>query len=324
MRGLAAGLLAVALLPFAAHADEMARAWLQRMGESVSTRTYEGEFLVESARGREQLRILHRARDGRVLERLVATSGSRREVIRDGDEVVAYLPDQRVAVIERRSGPTALLGNLPRFGPDVEQHYELSLGERTPSVLGGQARLLSVRPRDGYRFGFRIWIDERTAMPMRTEMVDSNGRVFESMAFTRLEMPGEIPDAEFEPAVDPRDFRWIKQGQTPGRPQPGWRAVRMPPGFRLSLATAQVMPGAAQPVTHLVYTDGVASISVFIQEPPRDKPARTSSGTIGAASAFSTVVSGWQVTAVGEVPPETLRLVAAGMQQDGRQARSAP
>jgi len=324
MRVLAAGLLAVALLPFAAHADDEARAWFQRMTESVTTRTYEGEILVESARGREQLRILHSVNDGRLRERLVATSGSGREVVRDGDEVTAYLPDQRVAVIERRSGPAVLLGNLPKFGPDVEQHYELSLGERLPGALGGQSRLLSVRPRDAYRFGFRIWIDEHTTMPMRTEMVDAGGRVFESTAFTRLQLRRAIPDAEFQPAVDPRGFRWIKQGQAPGPAQPGWRALRMPPGFRLSVATAHVMPGAAQPVTHLVYTDGVASVSVFIQEPPRDKPVRTGSGSIGAASAYSTVVSGWQVTAVGEVPPETLRLIAAGMKPDARQARSGP
>lgn len=318
MKWLAAGLLAVALVPAAARTDEAARSWLARMNEAVGTETYRGEFTVESGRNRERLAILHRAHAGRVNERLVALSGSRRELVRDGEEVTAYLPDQRIAVIERRAGRGALLGTLPQFGPDVEKSYELALGERVPSLLGGQAQLVSVRPRDVYRFGFRLWIDERTAMPVRTEMVDSQGTVREAVVFTRLELRPQIADAEFQPSVDPREFRWIKQGLDPGDKPEGWRAAWMPPGFRLSVSAAQLQVGSQQPVTHLVYTDGLASVSVFIQQPAKGQAPRSGTGQMGAAAAVSTVVQGWQVTAVGEVPAATLQQIAGGMQPAGR------
>lgn len=323
MRVAAAGLLAVALSPAVVHADEVARGWLARMSEAVATQTYRGEFTVDSARGRERLSILHRARDGRANERLVVLSGSRREMVRDGEEVTAYLPDQRLAVIERRTGRGALLGTLPQFGSDVEKHYEVALGERTPSLLGGQAQLVTVRPRDSFRFGYCLWIDEKTAMPVRTEMVDSRGGVFETVAFTRLETGVEIADGEFQPSLDPRAFRWIKQAQDPDDPPADWRAARVPPGFRLSVSKAQVLAGSPQPVTHLVYTDGLASVSVFIQAPAKGQMPRVGTGRMGAASAFSTMVQGYQVTAVGEVPPATLQLIAAGM-QPAAGARPAP
>ncbi|TLY85317.1 MAG: hypothetical protein E6K37_07745, partial [Gammaproteobacteria bacterium] len=71
---------------------------------------------------------------------------------------------------------------------------------------------------------------------------------------------------------------------------------------------------STDPVDHLVFTDGLASVSVFV-EPQRAAKAGESAvaetAEVGSSSAFSTVVDGHKITAVGEVPPDTVRFIAS-------------
>lgn len=308
--------LALALLAAAvptAGAAEDGRAWLERMSETLATASYSGEFRLEGQGYSERMLILHRVRNGRVSERLVSLSGNRREMIRDGDEVTVYLPDRRVAIIERRPDRGGLLGKLPQPGADLEQWYEVRLEGRAAELNGRPAALIQVRPRDGFRFGHRIWVDEATAMPVRTEISDAAGRVIERLRFTRLELRGDITEAELQPGVDRRDFRWVRQAGRPPTQAPAWSVPQPPPGFRISASAVQDMIGVPTPVNQLVLSDGLASVSVFIHvTAPGQAPANGSSRA-GAASSFSAIVEGHQVTAVGEVPPGTLEAIVSGV-----------
>src|SRR5262249_11103428 len=79
---------------------------------------------------------------------------------------------------------------------------------------------------------------------------------------------------------------------------------------------AQMMPGSDDPVAHLVYSDGLATVSVFVERRVLQAPAALSPppapgvAQVGSSSAFSTVREGSKVTAVGEVPPETVKSIA--------------
>lgn len=308
-RGLAAPLFALLALPAAANDGQL---WLGRMNEALSGASYEGDFVCESAGRSEKLRIVHRVRNGSVAERLVALSGGGRELVREDDEVVVYLPDQKLAIIERRPARSDLMGALPMFNAGASPWYEVSYAGREAGLLG-PAAVVVVRPRDGYRFGYRLWIDEATHMPVRSELSDAAGRVIERLRFTRLAMKGDIPDQAFEPALDRTRLRWVRQAQQTADETPGWRAAQVPPGFRLSMSGLQAMAGASAPVRHLVYSDGLASVSVFIQPRAPGKAPIVGSGRAGVASAYTTVVHGHQVTVVGEVPPDTLRFIATGL-----------
>lgn len=307
--GLAA-LLALAALPAAA---EDGQAWLQRMGEALNGASYAGEFVCESAGRSERLQIAHRVRDGAVSERLVSLSGNGRELVREDDEVVVYLPDRKLAIIERRPSRSDLLGAIPAFNQSqVSPWYEVSYTGRELALLG-PAAVVVVRPKDGYRFGYRLWIDEKSHLPVRSELSDAGGRVIERLRFTRLELNDRIADAAFEPGLDRSKLRWVRQAPQAVGEAPAWRAAQVPPGFRLSMSGLQAMAGASAPVSHLVYSDGLASVSVFIQATVPGQAPVTGSGRSGVASAFSTVVEGHQVTAVGEVPPDTLKYIATGV-----------
>ncbi|MCC7198323.1 MAG: MucB/RseB C-terminal domain-containing protein [Gammaproteobacteria bacterium] len=294
-------------------ADESARLLLTRMSQALAARNYSGEFLHSTSGHQERLRIVHRVRGGRVSERLQALERNGREMVRDGDEVVCYLPDRKLALIERRVAGKPLLGTLPQFGPDVERWYDVEIVGHDKQVLGGNARIVAVRPRDQYRFGYRLWIDERTHLPVRTELCDESGRAIERVEFSALEIRADIPDAEFEPVVDASGFRWVRQAPAPASDQLPWRIAVAPPGFRVAAAQYHSFQGSAEPVPHLVVSDGLASVSVFVEPDPRAQPPERHQGRLGSSNSFTTTIEGHQVTAVGEVPAATVQAIAVGL-----------
>lgn len=289
--------------------------WLKRMGDALSNTSYIGEFITESAGRTERLSIVHRVRDGVASERLASLSGNGRELVREDDEVVVYLPDQKLAIIERRAGRSDLMGSLPQFTGEMSTWYKVDYVGREATIFGPTA-VVAVRPLDGYRFGYRLWIDLDSHMPVRSDLSDAAGRVVERLQFTKLAFDRNIPDSAFEPSVDRSKLRWVRQTPQSGDAAPAWRAAKVPPGFRLSASSMQAVAGTSEPVSHMVYSDGLATVSVFIHAPDSGKAPIQGSGRSGVASAFSTVVEGCQVTVVGEVPPRTLKFIATRLRPE--------
>ena len=222
---------------------ESGQEWLARMGAALSNASYIGEFVSESAGRTERFAITHRVRDGVVSERLVSLSGHGRELVRENDEVVVYLPDQKLAIIERRSGRSDLLGALPQFEGRMASWYKVDwVGRETLDDFGPTA-VVAVRPLDGYRFGYRLWIDVDSHMPVRSDLSDGSGRVIERLRFTKLKFDNGIPDSAFEPALDRRKLRWVRQSPQADEEAPAWRAAQVPPGFRLSASGVQALAG---------------------------------------------------------------------------------
>ena len=301
---------------------ESGQEWLARMGAALNNASYVGEFVSESAGRTERLSITHRVRDGVVSERLVSLTGHGRELVRENDEVVVYLPDQKLAIIERRSGRSDLMGSLPQFEGRMASWYKVDwVGRETLEDFGPTA-VVAVRPLDGYRFGYRLWIDVDSHMPVRSDLSDGSGRVIERLRFTKLRFDDDIPDSAFEPALDRRKLRWVRQSPQTDDEAPAWKAAQVPPGFRLSVSGMQALAGNGAPANHLVYSDGLATVSVFIQATVAGKPPAQGTSRSGVASAYTTVIAGHQVTAVGEVPPRTLKYIATGLRPVGARAEA--
>ena len=319
----AVGVLSLALGQRSSGADD-ARAWLEKMNQALATRNYDGTFFHLTEGRVETMRIVHRVKAGSVTERLQSLDGSGREFVRSNGELTCYLPDQHTVLVQPRLDHGPFLGSLPRFGSDVDQFY---LIEALPAthVLGRAAQVIAVHPKDQFRFGYRLWLDENTAMPLKTQLCDSHGQVIEQILFARLDMPENIADADLTPAVNTEGMRWVRQG--PAREAAPstlaeYRASELPPGFRLTVSGVQTLGGASAPAAHLVYSDGLATVSVFVEAevPPKPAAEQTPSAPaeppmeglarVGSGFAFSTVVQGHQVTAVGEVPAQTVEFIA--------------
>src|SRR3984957_17904358 len=322
-------------VPESARGADDPRAWLQRMNKALATRNYDGTFFHISGGRVETMRIVHRVRSGRVTERLQSLDGSGREFVRANDQLTCYLPDQHTVLVEPQQNPGPFLGALPQFDATVSDFYRI---EALPEahIMGRAVRVIAVNPKDQFRFGYRLWLDEKTAMPLKTQLCDSGGQVIEQIFFARLDMPDNIPDSDLAPAVRTEGMRWVRQGPSHDSASPAlsaYRASELPPGFHLTVAGAQTIGGATVPASHLVYSDGLATVSVFVEaqqsdarnaggatdaspsapaEPPMQGLARGGSGY-----AYSPVVQGPHVTAVGEVPAKTVEFIAHSVKSSG-------
>ncbi len=308
-----------------AGADEP-RAWLARTDQALATRNYRGVFVHEYAGETETLRVVHRVNgDGVVAERLQSMDGSGREFIRKGNQLICYLPDQHTVLVERSPDPGLLLGALPNIDAALAGQYQVRELART-RVSGRRARVIAITPMDQLRYGYQVWIDEATAMPLKTQLRDAHGKVLEQIVFTELVLPAHISDSELVASVDARKYRWVQQDAGAVAAAPGlsvsWQASALPPGFRMTASARQMLPGG--PAEHLVFSDGLASVSVFVEraQNPGGQRSGEDAATLGTSSAYSIAVQGYRVTAVGEVPPETVRVIARAIRSAGGESEA--
>ncbi len=315
----AAAALAASLSAFA----EDARGLLERMEHVLATRNYQGTFVHEHDGRTETMKIVHRAENGDFAERVVSLDGSRREAVQRDGELRAYFPDQQVVLVEGGPKGGLLLSGLAGLDSASEQLYRMS--EELPTRISGrETRVIAVEPQDDLRYGYRVWIDSSSAMPLKTESHTVAGQVVEQLVFTELTLPAHIPDSALQPAPATRQYRLLRHTEASGAaPNPAadttWDASELPAGFRLIGNSTQFLGDGRKSVTHLVFSDGLASVSVFVEPPSavpssrRADPAASLMTNMGSSTALSTEVNGHKVTTIGEVPPNCVRAITRSL-----------
>ena len=213
-------------------ADRVAREWLERMSESLATRNYEGRFLHVRDSRSETMRIIHRVDKGKVSERLVSLDGSGREIIRNENEVDLLSAGQTHGAGREAHRTTHAVGSSADLQRELEAHYSIESGAVT-KTLGRRTQMILVQPRDQYRYGYRLWLDEETAMPLKSQLCDRNGSVIEQILFAELNLRDRIP-ADAQAGDLGEGFRWVRQdAQEPRMASAplGWNVIRLPAGF---------------------------------------------------------------------------------------------
>src|SRR6516225_11669662 len=217
--------------------------WLERMDHALTTRNYDGTFSHWLGGRVEMLRIIHRVQDGIVSERLASLDGSGREFIRTGASLACYLPDRRTVLVEQRPAEESLVA-FPTVNDQTASLYDIReightrLNRRVTHVI-------TVSPKDEYRYGYRLWIDDSTAMPLKSQLADAHGQVIEQIVFASLTLSARIPDSAFRPEISTDGFQWLRDDTAPHL-QPGstalaWSAMSLPPGFRMTVRSAQIL-----------------------------------------------------------------------------------
>src|SRR5690606_4228368 len=126
-----------------------------------------------------------------------------------------------------------------------------------------------IQPKDDFRYGYMLWLDRETAMPLKSQIRDENGEIVEQILFTQIQISDFIPASALHPAIDTEGFTFFRTPEARSETSDGvpWRASMLPGGFRLSAARQRAIAGSSYPVEHLVYSDGLATVSVFIEDP---------------------------------------------------------
>lgn len=303
----------VAVTAFAqAPADDVA-AWLKRMNTAVEELNYRGTFVhvVDSA---EQLRIVHRYEDGQVRERISATGENEREILRMADKVLTVIPDKRRVDVEEFEDSSIALASSRHYPDELRNYYDLSTYPKG-EIAGRPTQIVNIRARDEYRYGYKLWLDQETALPLKSEVRDENGSVVEQILFTDIEVVESIPEAEVVPAIGVDGFDWRR----PVAAVPEfasdemWGATRLPNGFGLALSRPSLLAGSEYPVQHLVYSDGLATVSVYIAHPKSDADMKEGFRRFGSANMYSLKIDGRLALAVGEVPRLTVQRIATSL-----------
>lgn len=300
------------LVAQAAIAAETPSEWLDRMAAAMRTTSYTGTVIRSKGGNSEALKIVHRVADGVVSEKVTVQEGNGLEIIRSGNEVHCILPDSKAVLVESWEDRSMLFSNLPGGNIRFGHEYDLSL-VRQDRVAGRKAVLLAIRPHDEFRFGHRIWLDRKTAFPLKTELVDINGSVLEQVKFADINLVSSIPPEALSPSISLESFTFQAVAAKPIAVDVDvdWVCDDLPTGFELVTAKSEQLSASETPVTHILYSDGLATISVFIAKAQKNKIARRSN--VGGSNAYSLQVDGYQITAVGEVPALTAKRIATSM-----------
>lgn len=289
--------------------------WLSRMADAVKTTDYQGTVVRVRDGNAEALKVVHAVRDGVVHEKVVVQEGNGLEIIRSGNEVQCILPDRRSVLVEQWNDQSALFSTLPSSQIRFGNEYDVAV-VRTGRIAGRKAVLLAIRPHDEFRFGHRLWLDTETAFPLQSTLLDSGGETIVEVKFADIVLGQEIHASLLAPSTSIENFRWFTNPKrvVTAEASSDWSCANLPAGFRAVATHQEDLDGSDEPLTHIMYSDGLASVSVFIKSAAQassDKHTRR-----GAANSYSLQVGEWRVTAVGEVPAVTVEQIASSMQRN--------
>lgn len=256
-------------------------------------------------------RIVHMVIDGVEHERIAHRGGPRREILRTGAQVSYVLPENDESVALAADLPT---GPYPRRfmrSEDLSANYRFSLSGRG-SVIGRPAVCLEVHPLDDNRYGFLLWLDEETGLLLRSELRDATGRYLERVEFRSLKVGDSVSEDALQPewpGVLAEPSAEVSERPAPPTVPVSWKIGWVPAGFQITDAH----PHEAKKGVHIMFSDGLATFSVFIEAAPRSAAGGVFSRN-GATVLLSHDLTGEQgdylVTVVGEVPPETAHRIA--------------
>ncbi|NKB64700.1 MAG: hypothetical protein GKR95_22140 [Gammaproteobacteria bacterium] len=319
MMKLANMMLKAFLLFFVIVANEVnasASDWLMKINGAAAEVNFSGIFVYTHEGKVEVMQVTRRVDDGMMQERLYALNGEAREIIRDMSRVWCYIPDQNVGVHDYRQISES---GFPRIVPGdfdkLSKNYTFSEGgyER---IADRRAHQINVIPKDPYRYGYVLWADEESGLLLRSDLVDHSGNIIEQYMFVDVEIGIDIPDSALQAVSNKDQLEWFGNANPPisaPSTSSSWLIGQVPGGFQLSKHIRRMSPMEAEEVEHLVYTDGLSTISVFIKEARVGQSSMKGLLKMGAVHAYRNTIEHYRVTVMGEVPAQTVQFVSQGI-----------
>jgi sigma-E factor negative regulatory protein RseB len=322
----AAGLLAIGLWqPVLAQtsgnstASRSVTEWLARMHEASRQRAYTGTLVVSSASTMSASRIWHVCDGTQQMERVETLTGAPRSTIRHNSDVITFAPEGKVAWVGKRDS----LGVFPELlrtpSNNLPEFYSVSEGT-SERVAGYLADVVDIQPRDGLRFGYRIWAEKRTGLVLKLQTLADQGVVLEQVAFTELQLDAPVRMDKLKRLMkDTKGYDVQRQvlRKTSAEAE-GWRLKESVPGFLpMSCHTRDSESHSSHGLAPMqwVFSDGLASVSLFVEPFDAQRHASEKSAVTGATHSLTRRVGAYWVTALGEVPPVTLKRFASALER---------
>jgi sigma-E factor negative regulatory protein RseB len=282
------------------------------MSAADSRSNYTGTFVLRKSDKMMTMHVVHGVDDRGVWESMESLNGEARKIVRHNNEVVSIYPDRKLVTVSKMGDKPGLHPTLPEHLEKLANYYTINrLGN--DRIAGRETSVLNVQPKDAYRYGYKYWLDNETRVLLKCDLLDENGEIVEQMMYTSFNNQSEVPQSAFN-IPDLSGFTRQSIDRHRGKQANiGWRATNIPQGFMLTQST--IRRGEGNQSLHLMYSDGLASVSVFI-ETGEDTPHRlVGASRMGALNAFGKELNGAQITVMGEVPEATVATIAESMER---------
>ena len=309
--GCRAGLVVVVLAAIPAAYGQDAAAWLQRAAGAARGLNYVGTIVYEHGGRVETSRLVHLLESGSEFEKLTNLDGPAREVIRNNDLVRCYYPDAKIIRVEPRSFRNAFPSLLPQQLNALAAHYFFRKGELA-RIAGLETQAFVFEPKDGLRYGHKFWADIASGLLLKARLLNEKNEPIEQFAFIDIQIGVKLDREQVKPPFASPPMDWQVRESPPGEVQPqetGWVVKDLPAGFAKVVEGFRMLRGKSAPVAHLVFSDGLVAVSVFVEPvPPTPQPVGLSQQ--GGINVYSRQLDDYLVTVLGEAPGATVRQIA--------------
>jgi len=305
-------LLLISFVAIADHPKEDVEKWLAKMHHAAHMLNYDGKFVYGENSKLTSMQIIHSVDKKGEFERLISLDGSGREVIRSGDTVTCILPDKNSVVVDKSRPDTEFPPTFPLKIKELSKYYNFHFG-KNGMVAGRSAVKLMIKPKDNYRYSHSLWIDSETGLLLQDHLIGDNGEIVEQFMFTEINYPVVIKVNRSLVTNQNKKFTWYEAKDFKPKKQTSknmsWKIMDVPAGFVPGVQRHHNMTVSAMPVEHFMYSDGLSSISIFVEKRMKESKNLLGSSTMGAVNAYGRAIGDYHVTVVGEVPHATVKMI---------------
>nr|MDP2191955.1 MucB/RseB C-terminal domain-containing protein [Rhodoferax sp.] len=302
-------------------ADRSVSDWLMRTHEASRRRAYIGTFVVSAGDTLSSARIWHVCDGEQQMERVESLTGAPRSTFRRNDQVLTFLPESRVVVAEKRESLGLFPNLLKSNDSSIAQFYRIKAAG-SERVAGFEADVVQLWPEDSLRFGYRVWTEKKTGLVVKLQTLDGAGQVLEQAAFSELQLDAPVSMAKLTQMMDNTKGYQIEKPamvKTTAAAE-GWVLKKTVPGFKpMSCYKRPVGAGADarhENTLQWIFSDGLASVSLFVEAFDARRHGQSGSMAMGATHTLTRRIGDWWLTAVGEVPAQTLTAFAQGLERE--------
>ena len=307
-------------LPATAAESKSINDWLMRIHEASKKRAYIGTFVVSSGGAMSSAKIWHVCEGNQQMERVETLTGAPRSIFRHNDQVVTFMPDHKVVRSEKRESLGLFPELLQSIDSRIADFYKIRQ-DGVERVAGVEADIVVLVPKDNMRFGYRVWTEQKKGLVVKLQTLDADGKVLEQAAFSELQLDAPVKMDKLRQMMGKVEGYRVEKPvlvKTTASAE-GWVLKAPVAGFKPMSCYKRPAAAAASAVAgeeplQCIFSDGLASVSIFVEPFDRQRHDKESSLSMGATQTMTRQLETYWLTAMGEVPMTTLRLFANGLE----------
>ncbi len=281
---------------------------LEKASLAAHELSYDGIYTYHLGQHAKSVQVTHVNYGQGEYARVLVLDGKPREALSQGLDTVIFNQKQEKVVIEKRRGQSSFPAILPLDFDSVKQNY-LVLSAGFERIAGRDAQIVILQPKDTYRFSYKIWLDKEYGLLLKYATLDNTANVIDSIGFSQIVfMTGQKLDW-FRPSNLDSGKQFEMQAKQVSHLQGEEAMFEMSEtllGFRRISQLKHAMNNKPNPVLQMVYSDGLATVSVFVEPMTRGNHPRVGFSEMGATNMLGAIAEGHQIMVVGEVPQVTV------------------